>query len=232
MNISKEINTPKLASVIPDSWHPFLSDTICSDWFRQLSERAENAYRDSLVYPPYPLIFNALNFFRPEQTRVIILGQDPYPNPGQAHGLCFSVPFGTPPPRSLKNIFRELAADLGQDPPFSGDLSPWAQQGVLLLNTTLTVRHAQAGSHAQWEWERFTDELVTRLSTSIGGLVFILWGNHARKKKMLIHPNNHLILEAAHPSPLSAYQGFFGCKHFSKCNFFLLQQGKQPIAWI
>ena len=188
-------------------------------------------YKTQTVYPPGKLIFNAFDQCPFDQLKVVILGQDPYHNPGQAHGLCFSVPDGIVIPPSLKNIFKELNSDLGKPPPSTGNLSGWADQGVLLLNATLTVQAHQAGSHQGKGWEEFTDEAVRILANSKSNLVFILWGSYAQKKGVVIPGQKHLILKSSHPSPLSAHRGFFGNKHFSKANKYLLDHDIEPIRW-
>lgn len=184
-----------------------------------------------VIYPPSPLIFNAFNHTPFEQVRVVIIGQDPYHGPGQAHGLSFSVPEGIKPPPSLVNIFKELSADLSVARPSHGDLSPWAKQGVLLLNATLTVEQANAGSHQKRGWETFTDAAIAALNKHRNGLVFVLWGSHAHKKGVAIDANKHLVLKSVHPSPLSAHRGFFGNHQFSTINQHLTQQGQAPIQW-
>ena len=176
-------------------------------------------------------IFNALRYTPYHAVKAVLLGQDPYHGPGQAHGLCFSVKEGIAPPPSLKNIFQELESDLGFPPPQNGTLTKWAQQGVLMLNTTLTVRRGQANSHKNLGWTTFTDAIIRKLNERETPIVFLLWGGNARSKKPLITNPNHLILETVHPSPLSAYGGFFGCRHFSRCNEFLQAHGETPIDW-
>jgi uracil-DNA glycosylase len=185
----------------------------------------------AVVFPPGSLIFNALDSTPFERVKVVILGQDPYHGPGQAHGLCFSVRDGVAPPPSLVNIFRELTEDVGCPPPSSGDLRPWAEQGVLLLNAVLTVERGRAGAHQGKGWERFTDRIVAELNDGRDGLVFMLWGSYALKKGAVIDRRRHLVLSAPHPSPLSAHRGFFGCRHFSKANAWLEQRGETPIRW-
>ena len=185
----------------------------------------------AVIYPPGPQIFNALNSTPFEQVRVVILGQDPYHGPGQAHGLCFSVMPGVKTPPSLANIYREIQSDLGIDMPHHGYLQSWAKQGVLLLNAVLTVERGQAGSHQGKGWETFTDEVVRLLNDKTQGLVFMLWGSYAMKKGSMIDRKRHLVLTAPHPSPLSAHRGFLGCKHFSAANDYLEKQHKQPIDW-
>jgi len=183
------------------------------------------------VYPPGNRIFAAFNYTPFSKVKVVILGQDPYHGDGQAHGLCFSVPDGIALPPSLVNIYKELTTDLGIPLPKSGNLEKWAQQGVLLLNATLTVRANQAGSHQHRGWENFTDEVIRQLSARHTGLVFILWGSYAQAKEALIDTSKHFVLKAVHPSPLSVYRGFFGCRHFSKTNELLMKAGKDPIDW-
>ena len=185
-----------------------------------------------MVYPPGSKIFAALDFCPVDKVKAVIIGQDPYHNPGQAHGLCFSVPLGIEPPPSLINIFQELHDDLGINPPPHGNLESWAHQGILLLNASLTVRAHMAASHAGIGWQQFTDTIIKRLSETRENLVFLLWGSFAIKKQELVAKNRgHLILTAPHPSPLSAYRGFFGCKHFSKANEYLISKGLEPIDW-
>jgi uracil-DNA glycosylase len=185
----------------------------------------------AIIYPPGPLIFNALNSTPFDAVKIVILGQDPYHGPGQAHGLCFSVQEGVALPPSLLNIFREIREDLGCAPPASGNLQAWAEQGVLLLNAVLTVERGQAGAHQGKGWERFTDRIVQELNDGREGLVFMLWGSHAMKKGARIDRDRHLVLTAPHPSPLSAHRGFFGCRHFSRANAWLEQHGQEPIRW-
>lgn len=215
---------------LEEGWLRVLADEFGKDYFTKLkaflvAERAQ--YR---VFPPGNLIFNAFNLTPLDKVKVVILGQDPYHGYGQAHGLSFSVPDGIRQPPSLVNIFKELHSDIGMEMPKSGNLTPWAKQGVLLLNATLTVRENQAGSHQNKGWEIFTDTVIKKLSDHASGLVFLLWGNYAKNKVPLIDSNKHLILTAPHPSPL-ARGAFFGCKHFSKTNEYLKQQGKEPIDW-
>lgn len=183
------------------------------------------------IFPPESLIFNALELVSEQNLKVVILGQDPYHGIGQANGLAFSVNDGQKIPPSLKNIFKELKDDLDNPLPEHGDLTTWAKQGVLLLNSVLTVEEGKPGSHQNKGWEKFTDNIIQKISDEKEGLVFMLWGNYAKSKSNLINANKHLILEAAHPSPLSAYHGFFQCKHFSKTNNFLMSMGKKPIDW-
>ena len=183
------------------------------------------------MYPPEKRIFNALNSTAFEDVKVIIIGQDPYHGPGQAHGLCFSVPQGLPIPPSLVNIFKELNNDVGCSAPEHGCLQAWAEQGVLLLNSILTVEHDRAASHAGQGWEQFTDQIIERLSTEREGLIFVLWGNYAQKKGQCIDEKKHLVIRSAHPSPLSAYRGFFGSKPFSTINAYLKAKGRATIDW-
>ena len=187
------------------------------------------------IYPPGPKIFNALNSTPFDSVKAVILGQDPYHGPGQAHGLCFSVRNGIPPPPSLINMFKEIRQDIGaagvQNKPANGNLRRWADQGVLLLNSVLTVERGQAGAHQGKGWEQFTDRIVAELNQGRNGLVFLLWGSYAQKKGAVIDTNRHLVLKAPHPSPLSAHRGFFGCRHFSKANAWLEKQGETPIDW-
>ncbi|PWB33314.1 uracil-DNA glycosylase [Pseudomonas sp. SDI] len=183
------------------------------------------------IYPPGPLIFNALNSTPLDQVKVVILGQDPYHGPGQAHGLCFSVQPGIPTPPSLVNIYKELQRDLNIDIAKHGCLQHWADQGVLMLNTTMTVERANAASHANKGWQFFTDRIIEVVNEHQSGLVFLLWGAHAQGKAKLIDPQKHLVLKSVHPSPLSAYRGFIGCGHFSRTNKFLEQNGQTPIDW-
>jgi uracil-DNA glycosylase len=185
----------------------------------------------AVVYPPGPLIFNALNSTPFDQVKVVVLGQDPYHGPGQAHGLCFSVREGVAAPPSLLNIFRELEDDIGCRAPASGNLQGWADQGVLLLNAVLTVERSRAGAHQGKGWERFTDRIVEALNDGRDGLVFMLWGSYALKKGAVIDRDRHLVLTAPHPSPLSAHRGFFGCRHFSKANAWLERRSLTPIRW-
>lgn len=183
------------------------------------------------IYPPGPLIFNAFNHTPFEKVKVVIIGQDPYHGPGQAHGLSFSVPQGVDLPPSLLNIYKEIAADLNIKMSRNGDLTPWADQGVLLLNATLTVAQAQAGSHQNKGWEQFTDAAIAALNARREGLVFVLWGSYAQKKGAIIDESKHLVLKSVHPSPLSAHRGFFGNRQFSTINQYLIQRGQTPIDW-
>jgi uracil-DNA glycosylase len=216
---------------IEQSWKSKLAKEFEQDYFAGLTDFVREEYRQYTIYPPGRLIFNAFDLCPFEQVRVVILGQDPYHEPGQAHGLCFSVQEGVPLPPSLENIFREIRQDLGEETLPSGNLERWARQGVLLLNATLTVRAHRAGSHQNKGWERFTDAVVHRLAEEKQGLVFLLWGAYAQRKGEFIDSNRHLVLKSVHPSPLSAYRGFFGNHHFSKTNQYLQSQGLDPIDW-
>lgn len=217
---------------LDQSWKQALASEFDQPYMQQLGDflRAEKA-AGKRVYPPGGQIFNALNLTPLPAVRVVILGQDPYHGEGQAHGLSFSVPPGTPPPPSLQNIFKELQRDLNIPLPAHGCLQSWAEQGVLLLNTALTVEAGQAGSHAKTGWHRFTDRIIEVVNAECEYVVFLLWGAHARSKAALLDSKKHLILTSAHPSPLSAYRGFLGCGHFSRCNQFLQQMGREPINW-
>nr|WP_232235601.1 uracil-DNA glycosylase [Pseudomonas luteola] len=213
-------------------WKAALRDEFDAPYMKQLGEflRSEKA-AGKVIYPPGPLIFNALNSTPLDQVKVVILGQDPYHGPGQAHGLCFSVQPGVPAPPSLQNIYKELKRDLNLPIPNHGYLQHWAEQGVLLLNTSLTVEQAKAGSHANAGWQRFTDRVIQVVSEQRNHLVFLLWGAHAQSKEKLIDTQKHLILRSPHPSPLSAHRGFIGNGHFSRTNKFLEQSGLAPIDW-
>ncbi|EKJ86221.1 uracil-DNA glycosylase [Leptospira meyeri] len=216
---------------IESGWKEALKDEFEKPYFSNLREWIRDQYKTSIVYPPAKLIFNAFDSCPFDKVKVVILGQDPYHGPGQAHGLCFSVNEGVPFPPSLQNIFKEIADDLQKPIPKSGNLTHWANQGVLLLNATLTVQKDKAGSHQNKGWEEFTDAAIKILAEKKSNIVFLLWGSFAQKKESLIPPNKHLILKSAHPSPLSAYRGFLGNKHFSKTNEYLHSQGKEPIDW-
>lgn len=217
---------------IDASWLEVLQDEFKSDYFKKLKlflldEKKEKA----IFYPPGSQIFNAFNLCTFDQVRVVILGQDPYHGPGQAHGLCFSVPDGIPQPPSLQNIFKEIKDDLGLNMPSHGNLENWAKQGVLLLNSSLTVRQNKPGSHFGKGWEEFTDAVIKTISDKKENVVFLLWGSPAQKKGQVVDSKKHLVLKAPHPSPLSSYRGFFGCKHFSKTNEFLKSHQLKPIDW-
>ena len=216
---------------IGNDWDTVLSSEFSSEYYLALREFLKQEYFSRRIYPPMQDIFNALKYTSYENTRVVILGQDPYHGQGQAHGLCFSVKEGVPHPPSLKNIFKELECEYGITPAPSGELTGWAKQGVLLLNTTLTVREGQPQSHKGRGWEILTDRIISKINEKDSPVVFILWGGNARAKKSLITNKRHLILECAHPSPLSAYNGFFGCGHFRRTNEFLLENGCGEIDW-
>ena len=216
---------------IESSWKERLKAEWDKDYFTRLTDFVRNEYRTKQIFPPAGKIFAAFDACPFEEVKVVILGQDPYHDVGQANGLCFSVSPGIPMPPLLINIFKEIKDDLGIDIPDNGDLSRWATQGVLLLNATLTVEAHRAGSHQNRGWEEFTDEVVMRLAQDRSGLVFLLWGSYAIKKGAFIDRNRHLVLTSPHPSPLSAYRGFFGNKHFSKANEYLVSLGKTPIQW-
>jgi len=216
---------------IEESWKQHLQSEFDKPYFETLTAFVREEYRRGRCYPPGKLIFNAFNLCPFDKVKVVLIGQDPYHEPGQAMGLCFSVNDGIPFPPSLQNIFKEIEGDLGIPVPQSGNLTRWAQQGVMLLNATLTVREHQAGSHQGRGWETFTDAVIQALATQREHLVFILWGSYAQKKGAFIDRTRHLVLTSAHPSPLSAYRGFFGNKHFSKANAYLQAQGIEPISW-
>lgn len=216
---------------IEPSWHQALAAEWESPYFSKLAEFVHQQYRTQTVYPPAKKIFAAFDACPFNEVKVVILGQDPYHGPGQANGLCFSVAPDIAIPRSLVNIFKEIHDDTGAPIPENGDLSRWARQGVLLLNATLTVRAHEAGSHQGMGWEQLTDAAIRRLSDRRSGLVFILWGAYAGRKRELIDPTRHLVLSSAHPSPLSASRGFFGNHHFTRANDYLIKQGKTPIEW-
>lgn len=216
---------------IGNEWDQKLEGEFQKEYYLKLRHFLAKEYRTKKVYPDMYDIFNALKFTSYGDVKVVILGQDPYHGEGQAHGLCFSVKKGIEPPPSLKNIFKELNRDTGMKTPSHGELTSWANQGVLLLNTVLTVRAGEANSHKGMGWEIFTDRVIQLLNDREDPIVFILWGANARRKKETITNTRHFVLEAAHPSPLSAYNGFFGCGHFSKTNKILKSLGKTPIDW-
>lgn len=216
---------------IEESWKEALMPEFSKGYFIRLTDFVRKEYHETTVYPPGKLIFNAFNLCPFDKVKVVIIGQDPYHGPGQAHGLCFSVNDGIQPPPSLVNIFKEINSDLGKPVPQSGDLTRWSEQGVLLLNATLTVRAHQAGSHQRRGWEEFTDAVIRKLAEEKSNLVFILWGSYAQKKGAFIDRNKHLVLTSVHPSPLSAYNGFFGNHHFSLANDYLVKNGKTAIDW-
>lgn len=221
----------KINPKIETSWKEKLSNEFTAPYFANLKEFLLEEKKNYTVYPPGDYIFNAFNKTPFHKIKIVILGQDPYHGPGQAHGLCFSVPFGVPKPPSLVNIFKELHSDTGTPFPNHGNLEPWADQGVYLLNATLTVRANQAGSHQGKGWEKFTDSVISIISKERENIVFMLWGKFAQAKAGLINHEKHLILKAAHPSPLSAFNGFFGCRHFSLANNYLLSKEKEPVDW-
>ena len=212
-------------------WDEALAPLFESENYRKIHDFLKQEYSHHVVYPDMYDIFNCFRYTPFANVKVVLLGQDPYHNEGQANGLCFSVKDGIPKPPSLENMMKELHEDLGCPIAKSGDLTKWAKEGVLLMNTALTVRAHQANSHANCGWSWFTDAVISILSEQKNHLVFLLWGGNARRKKTLIDQSKHLILECAHPSPLSAYNGFFGCRHFSKTNDYLIKQGITPIDW-
>lgn len=216
---------------IEESWKRELATEFDKDYFRNLTDFVRAEYLSGrAIYPKAKNIFNAFNLCPIDNVRVVIIGQDPYHEPGQAMGLCFSVPTGVANPPSLQNIYREIESDLGRPSSTNGDLTHWAQQGVLLLNSTLTVRAHLAASHAGRGWEQFTDAVIAALATR-KNIVYMLWGSYAQKKAALVDEKNNLVLKTVHPSPLSAYRGFFGCKHFSRANEYLVAHGFNPIDW-
>lgn len=216
---------------IEETWKEVLKEEFEKDYFVNLTSFVRQEYKGKTIYPKASNIFNAFNLCPFDKVKVVILGQDPYHEPNQAHGLCFSVLDPTPAPPSLKNIFKEINLDLGITPLESGDLTRWASQGVLLLNATLTVEAHKAGSHQGKGWEEFTDRVILNLANRKAGLVFLLWGSYAQKKGEFIDPTKHLLLKSVHPSPLSAHRGFFGNHHFSQANNYLIAQGQLPIDW-
>lgn len=216
---------------IEESWKKVLAEEFDKQYFSDLIQFVKSEYKTQRIYPPGKLIFNAFDSCTFENLKVVILGQDPYHGPGQAHGLCFSVNDGIPFPPSLRNIFKELNGDIGKEIPTSGNLTEWAKQGVLLLNATLTVRAGQAGSHQKRGWEEFTNAVISTISDNKENIVFILWGNYAISKRKLIDESKHFLLTSVHPSPLSASRGFFGTKPFSKTNEYLQSKNLEPIIW-
>jgi uracil-DNA glycosylase len=216
---------------IESSWKEILKEEFDKQYFKELKEFLVEEKSKYQIYPPGGLIFNAFELAPFNEVRVVLLGQDPYHGQGQAHGLCFSVPGGVNPPPSLVNIFKEIERDLGIPIPKQGSLEKWARQGVLLLNATLTVRANQPGSHQRKGWETFTNVVIEKLSKKRVGLIFLLWGKFAQEKEALIDTDRHYVLKAAHPSPYSAYNGFFGCRHFSKTNEILTKHGLDEIDW-
>ncbi|TRZ45440.1 uracil-DNA glycosylase [Robertkochia solimangrovi] len=217
---------------IAESWLPCLKEEFSAPYYKELENFVNTQYREHTCYPPEEQVFAAFDHCSPEQLKVVILGQDPYHGEGQANGLCFSVNEGIPHPPSLKNILKEVSEDTGISYPESGNLERWAEQGVLLLNATLSVRQSQAGSHQRKGWEKFTDNVIKKISSQNSGIVFLLWGGYAAKKAKLIDAEKHHVLISGHPSPLSANRGFwFGNGHFTKCNTILKEMGKAPIIW-
>lgn len=216
--------------IAPD-WNELLREEFEKPYFEELTRFVKEEYATRRIYPRGSNIFRAFDKCPLGKLKVVIIGQDPYHGPGQAHGLCFSVAEGVPHPPSLQNIFKEVAADIGTPIPASGNLDRWAEQGVLLLNAVLTVREHEAASHAGRGWEQFTDAVVRKIAERKQGVVYLLWGSYAQRKGAIADPTQNCILKAVHPSPLSAYRGFLGCKHFSKANEYLLSTGQTPINW-
>ena len=217
---------------IEASWKEILHDEFDKPYFQHIPGHLKTEKsQGKTIYPPGGVIFNAFNITPFDNIKIVIIGQDPYHGPGQAHGLCFSVQNGVPPPPSLVNIFKELKEDIGMAIPSHGNLTRWAEQGVFLLNASLTVRAGEPMSHAKIGWAQFTDTVIKTISDKKNHVVFMLWGKFAQDKKILIDEKKHLILKAAHPSPLSAHNGFFGCKHFSKANQYLMSKGMDPVDW-
>lgn len=217
---------------IEAGWKELLKDEFNKPYFQQITVHLKTEKsQGKIIYPPGSLIFNAFDTTPLDQVKVVILGQDPYHGPGQAHGLCFSVQDGVSPPPSLVNMYKELQEDIGMHIPNHGNLTPWAKQGVFLLNASLTVRAGEPMSHAKIGWADFTNTVIQKISQAKQHVVFLLWGKFAQDKRTLIDESKHLILKAAHPSPLSAHNGFFGCKHFSKTNEYLMSKGIEPVNW-
>lgn len=216
---------------IDSQWQEALKEEFQKDYYHELMAKVSEAYEHNQVFPPANEVFNALNLTPLSQVKAVIIGQDPYHDVGQAHGLCFSVKPGVKVPPSLVNIYKELHDDLGCSIPEDGYLVKWATQGVLMLNTVLTVNAHEPNSHKGYGWEKFTDAIISKVNEEDRPIVFLLWGAPAQKKKKLLNNPKHLILEAPHPSPLSVYRGFWGCKHFSKTNDFLVKNGIEPIDW-
>jgi uracil-DNA glycosylase len=221
----------KLADAIPKDWKKLLKTEIESEWFEELQNFLEDEWQNETVYPPPEKIFNALRLTPLSEVKVLLLGQDPYHGEGQAHGLCFSVPDGIKIPPSLRNIYKEMRTDLNINPPDSGNLQAWAEQGILMLNTVLTVRSGEAQSHQKRGWERFTDAVIRQVSDKASASVFVLWGGSAQKKAPLIDDKRHHIICGVHPSPLSASRGFLGSRPFSKINQALLELKREPVVW-
>lgn len=222
--ITKKLN-------INSEWIAFMKDELNSNNFRAIISKLEIEKIKYNIFPENDSIFNAFNFTKPSEIKAVIIGQDPYHGKGQANGLSFSVPKGVKIPPSLSNIFKELQSDLNLPKSSNGNLHSWAREGVLLLNSTLTVREKKAGSHQRLGWEQFTDRIIKKISDKKNGVIFLLWGSFAHKKSVLINTNKHHILETSHPSPLSSYRGFTGCKHFSKTNEILINNNQKPINW-
>lgn len=216
---------------IAADWKALLEEEFEKPYFEELIRFVKDEYATRRIYPRGSNIFRAFDKCPVEKLKVVIIGQDPYHGPGQAHGLCFSVADGVPHPPSLQNVFKEVAADTGAPIPASGNLDRWAEQGVLLLNAVLTVREHEAASHAGHGWEQFTDAVVRRIAEQKSGVVYLLWGSYAQRKGSIADPTKNCILKAVHPSPLSAYRGFLGCKHFSQANNYLISTGQTPINW-
>jgi len=217
--------------MINKSWDDFLQNEFRQDYFKKLSAFLKKEYAEKTVYPPKQEVFAAFYYTDLDKVKVVILGQDPYHEPNQACGLCFAIKPGNPLPKSLQNIYREIHDDLGIQMSNSGYLVNWAKQGVLLLNTVMTVERGKANSHKDHGWEQFTDNVIRKLNDQDQPIVFLLWGRNAMNKMPLLNNPKHLVLTAAHPSPLSAYNGFFGCRHFSRTNEFLVKNGLKPIDW-
>ena len=216
---------------IAEDWKAILEGEFRSPYFDELVSFVKSEYAAGEVFPAARNIFRAFDRCPFDKLKVVIIGQDPYHGPGQAHGLCFSVDEGVPHPPSLQNIFKEVASDIGTPIPSSGNLDRWAEQGVLLLNSVLTVREHEAASHAGKGWEQFTDAVVRKIAQEKQGVVYLLWGSYAQRKGAMVDPQRNCILKAVHPSPLSAYRGFLGCKHFSQANDYLISTGQTPINW-
>ena len=216
--------------IAPD-WKALLEEEFSKPYFEELTRFVKEEYATRRIYPRGSNIFRAFDKCPLDKLKVVIIGQDPYHGPGQAHGLCFSVDEGVPHPPSLQNIFKEVASDIGAPIPSSGNLDRWAEQGVLLLNSVLTVREHEAASHAGKGWEQFTDAVVRKIAQEKQGVVYLLWGSYAQRKGAMVDPQRNCILKAVHPSPLSAYRGFLGCKHFSQANDYLISTGQTPINW-
>lgn len=228
----QEASPKALSEVLSDEWLKLLSHEFEKDYMKDLNYFLTSQLKaKKMIYPNRENIFLALNLVKPKNIKVVILGQDPYHGEGEAHGLCFSVPQGVRLPPSLKNIFKELKADLNIDPLENGDLSRWAEQGILLLNSVLSVEKDKAASHQKQGWEKFTDRIITLINENNENIVFILWGSYAQKKGAFIDKNKHLVLESVHPSPLSSHRGFFGSKPFSKTNLWLSKKGLKEIQW-